>query len=163
VTLALRDAGLVLFVGFGQSADVGFSSSRVLPTLGVRAEAPLDPQMQLASARLLRPGDVCVAISYSGETKETIAAVQAAANAGALVIALTAFHGSTLTRVAAIALVTRTTGRGQLGRWEAGRATRFAFLAVLDALFAGILTLEEDADGDTMTVAAVEAQRSAIR
>lgn len=144
VTLALRDAKHVLFVGFGQSADVGFSVSRLLPTLGVRAEAPLDQQMQLASARLLEAGDACVAISYSGETKETVASLQAAADAGALTVALTAFHRSSLTRVADVALVTRTSGSGQLGRWEVGRATRFAFMAILDALFAAVLTLEED-------------------
>lgn len=48
-----------------------------------------DAHTNLATASLLGPQDVAIAISYSGRTRETVLAAQAARDHGAKVIAIT--------------------------------------------------------------------------
>jgi len=56
---------------------------------------------------LVRPGDLAIAISQSGETADTLAAAREARNRGARVLALTNVVGSTLSRDADDILYTR--------------------------------------------------------
>ena len=54
----------------------------------------------------LRPGDVAVGVSYSGNSRDTVDAVKAARKAGATVIAITNFRDSLITRYADLLLCT---------------------------------------------------------
>ena len=51
-------------------------------------------------AALLKPGDVVLAISYSGETQETYLAAKAARERGARIITITQAGGNRLSRLA---------------------------------------------------------------
>ena len=84
---------------------------------------------------MLGPGDVCLAISHTGATRETLAATRAAAEAGATTIAITSFLRSPLTEVAAITLVA---GSRETNYRVEAMASRMAHLAVLDALFVAV-------------------------
>lgn len=130
----LTTAPKVLCVAVGTSAPLAQDIAYRLRTAGVEAEHQGDPLVQHVTARLLRPGAVCLAISYSGQTSETLQAVQAARAAGAGVIVVTSFYRSPLTDLADVALV----AAARETKIEAV-ASRIAHLAVLDALHVGVI------------------------
>jgi DNA-binding MurR/RpiR family transcriptional regulator len=129
-------ARLVLFLGVGTSAPLAQDAAYRLSTIGVDAHAPADVHVQHVRARLLRPGDVAVAVSHTGATKETVGAARAAKEADATVIAVTSFSTTPLTTVADLVLVAG--ARETKFRVEA-MASRIAHLLVLDALYTGVL------------------------
>ena len=65
-----------------------------------------DNYLQGICAGSLRPGDVAVGVSYSGNSRDTVDAVKAARKAGATVIAITNFRDSLITRYADLLLCT---------------------------------------------------------
>jgi hypothetical protein len=80
----LRTAHTVLFVGVGTSAPLAQDAAYRFRTIGVHAESPLDVHVQHVSASLLTRRDVCVAVSHTGATRETLACVKSAAARRAL-------------------------------------------------------------------------------
>jgi RpiR family carbohydrate utilization transcriptional regulator len=132
---ALREAKKVLFVGVGTSAPLAQDGAYRFATIGVDAEAPPDVHTQHVKARLLSEGDVCLAVSHTGSTTETVSSVRSAKGAGALVIAVTSFSRSPLTEHADVVLVAG--GPEDSFRLEA-MTSRVAHLCVLDALFLAV-------------------------
>ena len=65
----------------------------------------MDALVQHLQADTLRAGDVCVAISHTGESRDTIDVATAASRAGAITIGVTSSAGSPLTQAVQIALV----------------------------------------------------------
>jgi DNA-binding MurR/RpiR family transcriptional regulator len=138
-------ADRVLFLGVGTSAPLAADAAYRFLTIGVAAEAPPDVHVQHVRASLLRVGDVAVAVSHTGATRETVAAAQAAAGAGADVVAVTSFRSSPLVSTSRVALVTG--GREISYRVEA-MASRIAHMAVLDTLFVTVVLNDPDRAGD---------------
>jgi RpiR family carbohydrate utilization transcriptional regulator len=102
---ALASAGTVLFAGVGASAAIAaLCVSRFCP-LGVRAFSSPDALTQHLLAANLGPGDACVAISHTGESRDTIEAVATARQCGATTIGVTSFAGSPLTEIVDICLI----------------------------------------------------------
>ncbi|WP_432837829.1 MurR/RpiR family transcriptional regulator [Dactylosporangium sp. CA-092794] len=132
----ISDARRVLFLGVGTSAPLAQDAAYRLSTIGVDAQAPADVHVQHVCARLLRPGDVGVAVSHTGATKETLGAARAAKEAGATVIAVTSFSTTPLTTVADLVLVA---GARETNFRVEAMASRMAHLLVLDALYTGVL------------------------
>jgi len=141
VVEVLDDAERILVVGVGTSAPIVQDVAYRLLTIGRRAEAPLDVHVQHVAASLLGAGDVCLAISHTGATRETLAATRAAALAGARTVAVTSFFRSPLTAIAGISLVTG--GQETAFRVEA-MASRLAHLAVLDALVVSLAVRNQE-------------------
>lgn len=131
----LDAADRVLVIGVGSSSPIAQDIAYRFLTIGLRVEAPLDVHVQHVTASLLSDRDVCLAISHTGSTRETVAAVRSASTAGARTIAVTSFLRSPLTEVAEVALVTGS--RETAFRVEA-MASRLAHLSVLDALFVAL-------------------------
>ncbi len=102
---ALETAGRVVVIGNGLSASLATDFAARLTSIGRHAESPLDPIGQQITARLLTKDDVLVVISGSGATLSTLRTAEAAREAGAAVIAITAFARSPLTQVATLCLV----------------------------------------------------------
>lgn len=132
----LRAARSVLFLGVGTSAPLAQDAAYRFLTVGVSAEAPTDVHVQHVRARLLRPGDVAVAVSHTGATRETVSAAHGARAAGAALIAVTSFARSPLTDLSDLALIAG--GREARYRVEA-MASRLAHLLVLDTLFVSLV------------------------
>ncbi len=103
--MAIAGAEHVMFAGVGVSAALGAMATFRFAALGVRVTRAVDPLLQHLQADTLRAGDVCVAISHTGETRETIEVAGAASRAGATTIGLTSSAGSPLTQAVQIALV----------------------------------------------------------
>jgi RpiR family carbohydrate utilization transcriptional regulator len=133
--LLLAEADRILLVGVGTSTPLAQDAAYRFLTIGLKAEAPTDVHVQHVTARLLAAGDVCFAISHTGSTRETVAAVEAAKSAGASIVALTSFARSPLTVLADVALVAG--GAETAFRLEA-MSSRIAHLAVIDALYIGL-------------------------
>lgn len=131
----LDEAERILVVGVGSSSPIVQDIAYRFLTIGLRAEAPLDVHVQHVTASLLGPRDLCLAISHTGSTRETVATVRSAAATGADVVAITSFFRSPLTEIAAVSLVT---GSQETSYRLEAMASRLAHLAVLDALFVAL-------------------------
>ncbi|KIG05784.1 transcriptional regulator, RpiR family [Burkholderia sp. MR1] len=99
----LSDARRIEFYGAGGSGIAALDMQHKFFRLGVPSVAYADPHTYTTSAALLREGDVVVAISNTGRTKDILDACKSALNGGAKVIAIT--HGnSPLARLATVGL-----------------------------------------------------------
>jgi RpiR family carbohydrate utilization transcriptional regulator len=99
----LAQARRIEFYGAGGSGIAALDVQHKFFRLGMPSVAYSDPHTFLMSAALLGEGDVVVAISNTGRTRDIIDAAKAALNAGAKVIAIT--HGnSPLARLATVGL-----------------------------------------------------------
>ena len=135
------NARTIIFVGAGASAAVAFDAAFRFRTLGLRAEFHSDSHMQLTAARFLRPGDVAVAISHSGSTRETLTAMEAASSGGAHTAAITTFARSPLAESVDHALLA---GGTESEFRIAAVSSRLAHLAVVDALFVAVASLRPE-------------------
>ena len=102
---AIAGAGQVMLAGVGASAALAALAAFRFAALGVRVTTAMDALVQHLQADTLRAGDVCVAISHTGESRDTIDLAAAAAQAGATTIGVTSSAGSPLTQAVQIALV----------------------------------------------------------
>jgi RpiR family carbohydrate utilization transcriptional regulator len=99
----LANARRVEFYGAGGSGIAAQDIQHKFFRLGMPSVAYADPHTFLMSATLLGPGDVVVAISNTGRTRDIVDAARTALDRGATVIAIT--HGtSPLARLATVGL-----------------------------------------------------------
>ncbi|HEX6681341.1 MAG TPA: MurR/RpiR family transcriptional regulator [Candidatus Limnocylindrales bacterium] len=132
---AIAAANRVDIYGASGSALVGGELQFSLHRIGVASWYWTDVHNGLASAALLRKGDVALGISHSGQTRETIEMVAEAGSRGAITVALTSFPRSPLAEVADIVLLTAT--QATTFRPDALSA-RHPQLVVLDLLYIAV-------------------------
>ena len=108
---ALRAAPSVQVFGAGASGVVAFDLHQRLLRLGIRIGFAEDHHNQIASASLMAPGELAIAISYSGQTRPTLQATEVAHSRGATIAAVLGVHGSPLERLADIAIITPPGGK----------------------------------------------------
>jgi len=114
---AILSARAVFVVGAGRSGLVGCCFAMRLAHLGLRGHVvgeTVTPRVE--------PGDVVVALSGSGETPTTCAVEEAAAQAGAKVIAITGAADSPLARAAHAKVVIPTSTLVRRSSGEGGKA-----------------------------------------
>jgi DNA-binding MurR/RpiR family transcriptional regulator len=102
---AIAGAERVMFAGVGASAALAALAAFRFSALGVRVTNAMDALVQHLNADTLQARDVCVAISHTGESRDTIEVARAASDAGARTIGITSCAGSPLTQAVEIALV----------------------------------------------------------
>jgi DNA-binding MurR/RpiR family transcriptional regulator len=132
---AIANAREVLFAGVGGSAALAALAAFRFSALGVRASAPADALTQHLRAGTLATDDVCVAISHTGESKDTIETATTAGRSGATTIGITSFAGSPLTQAVDVALVCA--DRHDTAAQELF-ANPVALVSVLGSLHAGV-------------------------
>lgn len=137
----IADAREVLFCGVGSSVGFATLCALRMAAIGVHAGSAADPVTQRLRAQALGPDDVCVGISHTGESHDTIDAVNRARRAKAHTVALTSFAGSPLTRAASLVLVC-TSQPGPAGPRELF-ANPVALLSTLGALHAEVAARRE--------------------
>ncbi|MBC8638693.1 MurR/RpiR family transcriptional regulator [Caballeronia sp. EK] len=99
----LAEARRIEFYGAGGSGIAALDMQHKFFRLGVPSVAYSDPHTYTTSAALLGAGDVVVAISNTGRTRDILDACKSALNGGARVIAITHGH-SPLARMATVGL-----------------------------------------------------------
>lgn len=133
----LCQARRVDLYGMATSSIIAQDFYQKLIRIGVNCTAFADSHMQITSASSLRQGDVAFAISYSGETPETIDALTCAGAGGASTISLTSYGSSTLATLADIPLFSSSLEKGMR---RGDMASRIAQLHIIDILFTGMVS-----------------------
>jgi arabinose-5-phosphate isomerase len=127
--------GRVHVTGIGKPEHVAAYAASLLSSTGTPATFLHGTEVVHGSAGQVRPGDVVIAISNSGETAELRAAVECVRGLGAQVLAVTGGRSSWLARHADVVLDAGVTREGG-GLGLAPRASVAAELLVLAALSA---------------------------
>jgi len=134
---ALLEAQHIALFGMATSGLVAQDFFQKLVRIGKSCSAYSDSHMQITSAAVLSERDVAIAISYSGETPETIDALNCAKERGCTTISLTKFSSSTLSRIADITLFTSSLEEGMR---RGDMASRVAQLHMIDILFTSMVS-----------------------
>jgi glucokinase len=130
----LGRASRIDFYGFGNCGLVAEDAQQKFFRLGIASGAYTDPQLQEVAASMLRPGDVAVVISLSGRLRYLAPVVDAAASAGATIIAL-APGNSQLARRADIAIPIQ---HAEDSPSHIPMVSRILLLLIIDMLVVGI-------------------------
>ena len=128
----LGNARRIEFYGVGGSAVVARDAHHKFFRLGIPCIAYDDPHMQAMSAALLCPGDVIMAISHSGSTKDVIESVRIGRGSGARIIGILGEAKSPLSRLCHIPI---TVHSREAALRLAPMTSRLVQLAVVDVLF----------------------------
>lgn len=136
---ALCRADRIDLYGVATSSIIAQDFYQKLIRIGKHSTAFSDSHMQITSASGLSSGDVALAISYSGETPETIDALRCAKDSGAVTISLTQYGSNSLASMADISLFSSSLEEGMR---RGDMASRIAQLHVIDILFTGMVSTE---------------------
>lgn len=129
----LAGARHILAGGVGGSGIVAQAFYQRCFRLGLRCDAPVDSQLQIMHAGLTGPGDLVVAISYSGITSDPVLLLQEAKARGAATICITGNSRSPLAKLADVVLVSVSHEQG-----SEPMAAQIAQLTLVDALYVAI-------------------------
>jgi len=141
---ALSSCHRIEFFGFGASAIVARDAQQKFPLFGVPCGAASDGHQMIMTAAMLKKGDVVVAISNTGTTREVIEATKLAHSQGACTIGITGsksclldqcdigliveilentnLYTPTISRVAALVVIDILSAAVSLGRGQAHHA-----------------------------------------
>jgi DNA-binding MurR/RpiR family transcriptional regulator len=132
---ALFGASNIDIYGLGGSAPIAAYTRHQLMKIGVRTNIYTDAQSISLSLSQFMKGDVAIAISSSGETKEIVDAMYWAHKQESTIIGITNFPNSQLGKIADIKLIT-TGGRFFLS--DMNSFSRVAQWAIINTLYLGL-------------------------
>ncbi len=126
----IENANHILISGVGGSAIVAQNLYQRLFRVGIPCDAPLDVQLQIMHSTLLKKGDLAIAVSYSGTTKDVDLVLSEAKRNGASTILIT---GNTRSKLADHADVLLVSVSHEVRSEPV--AARIAQLTLVDSLF----------------------------
>lgn len=129
----IANAKHILVGGVGGSGIVAQAFYQRCIRLGLRCDAPVDSQLQIMHSALTGPGDLVVAISYSGITSDPVLVLQEARAHGAATLCITGNSSSPLARLADVVLVSVSHEQG-----SEPMAAQIAQMTLIDALYAAL-------------------------
>ena len=138
---AADGANRIILFGVGASGTAAHDLAQKLVRIGRAAFCFPDAHDALAAASLLRPGDVAIAFSHSGRTREPIEFLEAGRWEGAVTAAVVNAASAPLAARADIVL--RTAVRETTFR-SGAMASRIAQLTVVDYIFVGVAKIRYD-------------------
>jgi RpiR family carbohydrate utilization transcriptional regulator len=130
----LANARKIEFYGAGNSGITAADAQHKFFRLGVPTVAYSDPHIHGMAATLLQSGDVVVAISGTGRTRDLLRSVEYARQAGADVVGITA-SGSPLAKLSTVALCADVEEDPDI---YSPMTSRIAHLAIIDVLAVGV-------------------------
>lgn len=131
----IEKARRIELFSIGISYPVAYTAYCKFQLLGLPASAQFDSHIQLIAATQLDAGDVAIAISCSGTTRETVHCLEVAKAQNAFTICLTNAMNSSITEFADIRLYATPS---EIKYFQAPLASRVTQLAVIDALFVSL-------------------------
>ena len=131
----LNGARLINIYGCGNSASVAQDMQHKLMRLGLRASAYSDSHMQCIASTMLGEGDVCVAISHSGSSRDVVDAARLAKSRGASVIAMSNIGRSPLGDLADVRL---DTASKETSYHIVALSSRIAQYTIIDSLYSAL-------------------------
>ncbi|MCP5421148.1 MAG: SIS domain-containing protein [Gammaproteobacteria bacterium] len=130
----LAEARTIEFYGAGNSGIVAADAQHKFFRLGVPTVAYSDPHIHGMSATLLQPGDVVVAISSTGRTRDLLSTVESADHAGASIVSITS-SGSPLAKMSTVTLCADVEEDPDI---YSPMTSRIVHLAIVDVLAVGV-------------------------
>ncbi|MBL0373388.1 MurR/RpiR family transcriptional regulator [Rhizobium sp. KVB221] len=124
----------ILVGGVGGSGIVAQAFYQRCVRLGLRCDAPIDSQLQIMHSALTGPGDLVVAISYSGISSDPVLVLQEAKARGAATLCITGNSASPLARLADVVLVSVSHEQG-----SEPMAAQIAQITMVDALYSALV------------------------
>lgn len=137
---ALSKAQRIEFFGFGASAIVARDAQQKFPLFGVPCGAPTDGHQMFMTAAMLQAGDVAVAISNTGQTREVIQATRLARERGATTIGITGMD-SPLLRYCDIGIVAETLENTDL---YTPTISRLSAMVIIDILSTAVSLAQDE-------------------
>lgn len=128
-------ANRIELFGVGASFIIAYDAVQKFSRINKIAMSSPDPHIQIANAANLKKGDVAVAISYSGETRDTYDSIKMAKEAGAATISLTKFGQSSISDICDINLFV---SAPEISIRSGAMSSRIAQLNMIDILFTGV-------------------------
>lgn len=128
---ALHQAPRIVFFGVGTSSVIAMDAQYRFAQLGIATAACTDVLFMNVAAANLKPGEVAVGISHSGNTKATVNALRRAKKAGATTVSISSFVDSRLTEESDYSIVAFSDDQNY--PVEAVSA-RIAHICIMDAL-----------------------------
>lgn len=132
---AIANTKRLEFYGMGGSGSVAFDAQHKFFKYGISCIAYSDSHMQAMSAATMGPGDVVVAISHTGNTKDIVENLGIAKQSGATTICITGGLKSPITKVSDIVLMV--SAKEQSYKPEP-MSSRIAQLSIIDVLAVGV-------------------------
>lgn len=132
---AISKADKIDFYGVGASYIIALDAFQKFTRINKNVRATSDTHLQMEFASNLKKGDVAVAISYSGETKDTFESIEVAKNAGATTISITKFGNTSISSLCDINLFVLSP---EVTFRSGAMSSRIAQLNVVDILFTSV-------------------------
>lgn len=132
---AIAAARRISLFGVGASGLAAMDEQQKLSRVGLQATAYTETHSALPAAALLGPGDVALAFSHTGRTREVLDAARLALDGGAQLIAVTGSVGSPLAEMTEHVLATSAV-ESELR--SGATASRIAQLTVVDCVFVAV-------------------------
>ena len=127
--------------GYGGSSVVAQDIAHRFVRFGLDVHAYSDPHLQATSASLLKPGDVVIAVSHTGASRDLLKVLEIARERKAKIILITSYVKSPVTRLADVVL----TGLARETSYRSeAMASRLVHLAILDCLYTGVMLRRMD-------------------
>jgi len=151
VVSKISSASRILVVGLGTSMAPAQDAAYRLRILGFNATAPSDSYSLEIQASQLDGGAVCLVVSHSGATKDSLLVAQTAKQVGAYVALISSFMQSPIAELADAVLVA---GGPKQGFRLESMSSRLCHLALIDALFVTLAIAYPDWANQRLDVAA---------
>ena len=152
----LNRARTINIYGCGNSASVARDMQHKLMRLGLRAVSFSDGHMQSIASTALEAGDVCIAISHSGSSRDIVSAASLAKKRGATLICMTGIGRSPLSDLADIRL---DTASKETSYHIVALSSRISQYTIIDSLYSALAIMrhrQEDPRQDTIEQALSE-------
>ncbi|MEO3809029.1 MurR/RpiR family transcriptional regulator [Sphaerisporangium sp. B11E5] len=146
---AVTAARRVDVYGVAASGLVAADMAQKLMRIGLSSHAFTDAHLALTSAVLLRPGDVAVGVSRTGETPDVLEPMRRAHRAGATTVAITNNPRSALGELCTHVLISA--GRETAFR-PGALASRISQLLLVDYVFVGVAQRTSESSNEALRV-----------
>jgi len=122
----------IIIAGCGGSGAICDDFNHKLLKIGIFSYVFSDSHKQLMTASLMKPGDIILTVSHSGQTTDIINMVKEANKQGATSICLTNYPNSPLSHIAEYSIISSVKNNPITGE---NATTRIVHLNILDAIF----------------------------
>ena len=139
--LHMSQAKRIDFFGMGAGSIIAQDAQQKFLRINKISYAFADSLMQTTVAATLTPADVCVVISYSGESIGTIHIAELAKKQGAFVISITKYSENSISRIAHANLYVSSP---EPEFRSAATGSRIAQLCIIDILYMAVLNQDYD-------------------
>jgi len=132
----ILEARHVFLAGFGSSAPVAQDTHQRFLRLQIPSSAYADPHVLASIAANLSQTDLLFCVTYSGETRDVIEALETARERKATTITLTSVPRSSAARLSDIVLVSAVSRKPRAAETVASRVAQLAVVDVVTAIIA---------------------------